>query len=386
MPTIEKITVRDLPAFAARCVANLNQQDVIPITSVRARAHANNPHADGNDIGLLVAYEDNRCIGYLGIMPGMLKVLNKFSKVHWFSTFYTAPQYRGKGIGLTLVQVALSLGYDFVSSPLTGTRSEQVFVQAGMLKFAVWEYCAVDIRTLNLVTMPPRLMRLILRTARKDMPCLNGAIRTLDKLCLPLLKNIFYGLLGQSARRTGEAACEKMVAIPDDLVKKYASRKPSPAFVRDAASINWMFNYTWLKEKPQADSADKRYFFSGLPDSFEFIPLAIRNADNTTNAGFIILSLNTTKPLSTLKVLDYFHDDAGQIASVILQISAQHRAGCIEYPSSLAPSLEKKLVMKLLCVRKRRTYLYHPAHAHSPLAQAMPDIHLDYGDGDNTFF
>ena len=386
MPTIEKVRVKDLPAYALRFTGNQNQQDTIPITCQRARAQVNNPHADEQDIGLLAAYEDRRCIGYLGIMPGFLKAHNSLSKVYWFSTFFTALQARGKGIGLALVQEAFSLGYDFVSSPLTGTRSEQVFEQAGMQKLAVWEYCALDIRALNLVTVPLRVIRLILRAARKDIPCLNAAIGVLDKLCLPVLKNIFWGLV-QPAQRFASGSFKKIGVISDDFSGRLSARAFPVEFYRDTAIINWMIAFKWLRERNQADEVDTRYFFSGLPEAFEFIPLEIRNAANDAREGFIVLSRSVNNGgRSVLKVLDLYHNDYAQIARIILKISAQYKVSCIEYSRELAPFLEKNVMMKLLSVRKKRTYLCYPASGHSPLAEAMHAIHYDYCDGDNAFF
>jgi hypothetical protein len=386
MYTIEKVRVKDLPAYALRFTGNQNQQDTIPITCQRARAQANNPHADEQDIGLLVAYEDRRCIGYLGIMPGLLKVNNSLSKVYWFSTFFTALHARGKGAGLALVREAFSLGYDFVSSPLTGTRSEQVFVQAGMQKLAVWEYRAVDIRALNLVTLPLRLIRLILHLARKDIPRLNLAISTLDRLCLPVLKNIFWGLLALSVRRYCPEF-KKSGIISDDFSGRLSARAFPVEFYRDTAIINWMIACKWLRERNQADSVDTRYFFSGLPEVFEFIPLEIRNAANDAREGFIVLSRSVNNGgRSVLKVLDLYYGDYAQIARIILTISAQYKVSCIEYSRELAPFLEKNIMMKLLSVIKNRTYLCYPASGHSPLAEAMHTIHYDYCDGDNAFF
>ena len=67
---IRAVKVRDLDTFARETLAALRPGEVVPISPSRARAQTRNPNADPEDIGLLVAYQDGRCLGSLGLVPG----------------------------------------------------------------------------------------------------------------------------------------------------------------------------------------------------------------------------------------------------------------------------------------------------------------------------
>ena len=54
-------------------------QDNIPISKHRALSHFNNPRLDEDDIILLLAYENDRMIGYLGVLPDKIFFSNNLN-------------------------------------------------------------------------------------------------------------------------------------------------------------------------------------------------------------------------------------------------------------------------------------------------------------------
>ena len=101
---IDRVKVKELFDFACRIIEKEKDSGVIPITKHLALAQAKNPYADEMDDGLIVAYFNGRCAGYIGLIPGLLRNNDEFSKVYWASTFYVAPQYRTAGVGLLLLK------------------------------------------------------------------------------------------------------------------------------------------------------------------------------------------------------------------------------------------------------------------------------------------
>ena len=85
---IDYIKVGDLPEFAEGIISKSTPGQFVPITLQRAIAHAKNPYADDDDVGLLVAVdEDEEVVGYFGIMPMLLRVNEDTFKTHWFTTW-----------------------------------------------------------------------------------------------------------------------------------------------------------------------------------------------------------------------------------------------------------------------------------------------------------
>ncbi len=78
----------------------------LPISYHRAISHINNPRAHDNDILLIIAYENNQMLGYLGILPDDIYVHNTKFHFGWLSCIWVSPLARGKGIAKKLVIAA----------------------------------------------------------------------------------------------------------------------------------------------------------------------------------------------------------------------------------------------------------------------------------------
>ena len=64
--------------------------NVLPITKHRALSYCQNPRAGSNDPVLLVAYQDNQVIGYLGILPDKIFVNDTVYKLGWLTSWWVA--------------------------------------------------------------------------------------------------------------------------------------------------------------------------------------------------------------------------------------------------------------------------------------------------------
>jgi hypothetical protein len=135
---------------------------ILPIGKPRALAYATNPCADENDIGLLVAYLGGQCIGYLGIMPGLLRRGDQFSKIYWLSTWFVPPEFRKTSVGLPLLLNALSLKYDLVVCGMTD-EAERVYRGLRFRELGQLKYCIINFEILNLLGLGLRVLRKILR-------------------------------------------------------------------------------------------------------------------------------------------------------------------------------------------------------------------------------
>ncbi len=185
---IERIKVKDLHEFACRTVSRTKENDVIPITKHRALAHTNNPYADENDIGLLVAYIGNQCIGYLGLMPGLLKEGDKFSKVHWFSTWFVPPEFRKTSVGLLLMMNALSLKYDLIATGISN-ETERICRGLGFHELGPLDYYVINVDRMNFLALTFRLLRNILSKIRIKSKITDAIIRASERIfylyCFP---------------------------------------------------------------------------------------------------------------------------------------------------------------------------------------------------------
>ena len=62
------IKVKDLPDYIEDFLSNADGQEFAPITPERALSQAANPSATGDEIGLILALDGKRVVGYLGVI------------------------------------------------------------------------------------------------------------------------------------------------------------------------------------------------------------------------------------------------------------------------------------------------------------------------------
>ena len=80
---------------------------VIPITRHRAASHFANPRLAPEDVIMIVAREQGRMVGYLGVFADQLHLNGNIHKGGWLSCMWVDPNQRGKGIAKQLLRHAL---------------------------------------------------------------------------------------------------------------------------------------------------------------------------------------------------------------------------------------------------------------------------------------
>ena len=98
----------------------------LPITKHRALSYSRNPRADEDDPVLLVAYQDNRVIGYLGILPDKIFVNDAVYKLGWLTSWWVDPSCATAGVGAILLFKALNAYYQYIGV-------------SGVAALAVWQ-------------------------------------------------------------------------------------------------------------------------------------------------------------------------------------------------------------------------------------------------------
>ena len=81
----------------------------IAISRHRALSHLANPRADADDVLLLLAYEGEDLVGYLGVLPDQIYYRGSFHKCGWLSCLWVDPKHRGKKIAYVLVQKSIEI-------------------------------------------------------------------------------------------------------------------------------------------------------------------------------------------------------------------------------------------------------------------------------------
>ena len=385
---IEYIKLKDLNDFARKTLTHLAFREVTPISLLRAQSQTKNPHAHPEDVVLLVAFHQNRCVAYHGLLPGLLKSHGNFSKVCWLVTFFVSPDYRHKGIGKLLVKDIQSLNIDLVTTGPT-KAAEGVYRSMGLKPLGELPYMQLELERIHFLGS---FFRSILDSRKNKKDGLNKfyiIFNNLENWTYRITKKIFY--------RTGFSLpnLEKK-HIKYRLVPQLSGRfqslmdfKPDlPLFFRGMKTLNWMLKHRWVVSKHEGINKAENYYFSMVRDIFRYIALEVYSADEKSLKGFLILSVSSKRSKRSIKILDYRFADPGDydIAAYFgLKYAKEFLADRIEFPEPLADFFINRLWLKRLVKKRKRLYLFSPSSDDSPLAVAAPKISLDYCDSDVAF-
>ncbi|MFQ5823911.1 MAG: hypothetical protein ACE5JB_07645 [bacterium] len=387
---IEKIRVKELHDFACRILDRTKDNDIIPISKHRALAYSKNPYADDNDIGLLVAYMGNKCIGYLGIMPGLLRTGNKFSKVYWFSTWYVPLEFRKTSVGSLLMMNALSVKYDFLANaPGMSREAQRVYRALHFHELGPLDYYMITVERLNWFYVAFRLLQRILNKIGIDFEILDNLTRASVFIFTPIRRIIYDLLLHNQANQQIKNISYKEVSEIDDYLMQIKHRANSTGFYRDTDIINWMLKYKWILEPDKIETPKLNYRFAYVQDVFRYIALKVYSPDGKDYKGFMVLSVSSENLKTVLKVLDFCflnRDDYKYIVSLALKYARTYKATNIVLPGSLATYIKDGVLMKFLLHKEYIFYFCHPKSRNSPLATSLNDIELQFCDGDIPFW
>jgi len=388
---IEHIKVKELPEFANRVIQKSPPGQFVPISMQRAIAHANNPYADDEDIGLLVAVDgDGDVVGYFGIMPMLLRVGEVLYKTHWFTTWSVSSKVRGKGVGTQLMEEALTLNKDYL---IVGS----VYARRVCAKFGFWErepmgYYWIDMSgmgNLNPLVWLLRLTRKLTHLLKidKDVQISNALTRWIDHAFSPVTKKIFYRLLSDKFAGTlQQFHYQEVSQIRPDFPQQM--NRPAVELHRGGEAVNWMLAYPWILETGNSPTENMNYYFSDTRPLYRLIALELTDPVDGSYLGFVVFSVSQKENGSAVKTLDFKLADASQypyILALAVHYGKLYASDTIEIPDEIALPLKTNLIGRLLLQAKKRIYQCHPKSADSPLATAWHEISLHLYDGDMAF-
>lgn len=359
-------------------------QGTLPICRQRAFAQTRNPYADDTDIGLLVAYDGTQCVGYLGLLPGILKARNVSAKIHWFSGWFVDPHYRNTSVGAMLLMKAFALNYDFFMTGLS-RHSEDAFRALHLPQVGPLKYYALNLN------WPTDLLTLPLRAVRRFLGLLKMRPGWLDRLisrsmtALAVLKGPMHRMLLRGQKTGMDGWYYEEVNQIDQGPVPPKNPESSAVFYRGPEIINWMLQDKWV---PDADvkAVDANYAFLVRPTEFKYIAVRVSDVRDKAYKGFMVMALSSLDSVTVLRLLDFSfekHDDYRCIGVVMLTYAAAHRADRIELAEPAGDWLNDSALARLLLRKKTRSYFCR-LNGSIPAA-CLANIELSLCDGDVAF-
>lgn len=377
---LEDIRAKDVEAFSRQESTPGPWGSVIPISFSRARAWARNPHANPDDVVLIVARMDGHCAGYIGLVPSRLQIHDRLEAINWVSTFFVPQGLRNQALGYLLLKRAISIGRPLaVVEP--SAAAEKLSLAVGFKPLPYVHYLELDLlRDRNWLALPLRAIRRTLTdNDRRIPPSLDAAIAACSR---PTAYALLSSLLFSAGHRLGQWQTKPMARLPLDAAPTTAG---DVHFVRDRPFLEWMLRYPWVTT--DRDCAHAEYFFDDYRQQAFYSVHELLEETGTEPAGWAITWFSARKGTRTLHVLDYklrSRNVSAALLLVALREARRYRASRICIPAVCETDLHQLGPMgRLFSQRERRYFIL--AQPKSAASAALDEIRACYADGDLGF-
>ncbi len=247
---------------------------VIPISTHRAHSHIHNPRADSEDILMIIAYDNDQMVGYLGVLADRIYDTSQESfKCGWLSCMWVDPTLRGKGIAKQLLATAFrSWGDHILVTEFTPEAKGLYDRSGGFNDLSINNGLRCYLR-FNLHEILPKKQEKY-KSYASILKLVDGIANMPNALRLSFIKT----------KRSSSVIFEPVKQIDTDL-NRYILSKQNKSFERRSIDeLNWIIQYPWLIEsKPTEEST--RYHFSSVSD--RFINLCYKLTDQGGIKGYL---------------------------------------------------------------------------------------------------
>ncbi len=369
MMEIKALTVEDLKA--ALSSEDFWHTETLPITKHRALSYCQNPRADQDDPVLLVAYQDDRVIGYLGILPDTIFSDETAHKLGWLTSWWVDPSFAATGVGTVLLFKALNAYRQQVG--VSGSSSAARKVLDATQKF--WA----------LKTLKGLDIRLRFNGSGSFVRKHPGVkpLRLLLKLFDGLTDEIanFRNLIWQRHNAVLQPLTFEYISFIDEETGQFIQRHSRQDLTRKAAvDFNWIMSYPWILSAPRNESAGKRYYFSSRADRFFYLAVKVfEHPDGMV--GFFLLKVRDDRMSVIFSYFDRRHALSIAAAAVLHAFKMDVRVLSF-YDERLVERFSELDCPHWSVKRVSRGFSLSKALADVPLA----DCRLHGGDGDLAFY
>jgi GNAT superfamily N-acetyltransferase len=244
------------------------QSDYIAISKQRALSQERNPRARPEDVVLVLVYEADELVAYLGVFADDLHFENGVEHVGWLSCMWVNPKMRGKGIAKRLLQTVFEAWeYKILVTEFTPAAKGLYDRSGHFIDLAKPKGWRGYLRP-NLATLLPKKSP----NWQKWQPLLklvDGVLALPNTLRLWLHPT-------PSIQKQGYSF-EYLAELDDEAWAFIQTQQNGELIHRNRAELDWLLSNPWLLQAPLQDRNAQRYHFSSVATSFYFLAIKVYN-------------------------------------------------------------------------------------------------------------
>ncbi|MCE3296489.1 MAG: family acetyltransferase [Crocinitomicaceae bacterium] len=282
----------------------------IPISRHRAFSHIQNPRAEADQTLLLLAYEGETLVGYLGVLPEKIRINEQAQPCGFLSCLWIDPTHRGKKIAQKLLAKALEDWKNKILVTEFTFEAKILYDKTEMFRdLAVKEGTRLYILS-DLAGILP-VKKQFYSNIRPLLKIFDGGMNVFLRMRIAL-----------SGKSQNPFQATLLAELNDEVTDFISRHNQQELFRRNREELDWMLEHPWIIPKEKDDGLSRKYHFSSVADDFRFLPYSLRNKE-----GKMVAFLLFAKRDGNLKLpYAYFSSsDTKEIAAFIFSLVKELR-------------------------------------------------------------
>ena len=344
------------------------QSEIVPISPIRALAQAHNPEAQAEDIVLILAYQGETLVGYLGILPdNIFSKDGNFLHIGWFSCIWVDNNMRGQGIAKSMLQQAYTAWKGYVILAQFTKEAYQIYSRMDIFK--PYPQSPIGLRLYSKCDLAR-----ILPSKKPILKKISFLLKGFDYLA-----NLYFR--GFSTISKVELSYKVQYLdhfTPDDLpITTHNYLVPT-----SLSKLNWIVKYPWLRKDKIKTAIEKKYYFTSVDESFERAFIKLTDTKGNLLATFMLLGRGHLLKIPYLYAIH--QEAAAKVIHFVLKYMKEKKFSTfVCYQPMLLDILHKAPMGFIHKIEKENPYLVG-----RDLLNKLPDLNrfiLQDGNGDAAF-
>ena len=342
-------------------------------TKHRFYCHTMNPAASEEDIVLILAYLNDRLVGYMGIFMDYINLSNKKTKIGWLSTWWLHKDSAGKGVGKQMLSRMYEIQNGKIGISQFTPSAKRVYTKSGYFNdLNTLHGCKLDIRLNSTYLLPS-----IIPSLSKILPLLkflDSTFNLIISLRLQLARSVYH-------KKLNNYSIDYHSVIDNRISSFINENNGNPLCIRDKDFFEYLKAYHWIQESPLKNKIKRTYdyFFSDYNKKFNIYLVSVSNNQNKL-VGFYCL-LRKDFDLKVMQVY-YLNEEVEIICnSILLHAIDLGVTTIITYDRLLSKKFKTSNLSKFRFKKKFRESIISKSFGDHDYSK----YNFQYGDGDCSF-
>lgn len=276
----------------------------IPISKHRAISQINNPRADKDDVLLVAQFEENKTVGYLGILPDYIFIGERKEKIGWLTCFWVDEKYKSHNIAANLFLRAIRAYNKKIFITNIVPWLEPVYQKTKIFLPTKYKFGFRGYLRFNLSE--------ILSSKNTFFKKIYPLLKIIDCLLNALIDLRFILNKVEKVKDINYDYVVTLDEISDEFIKKYSTNNWNR---REKIELKWIIENPWLIEGIEKDKKASKYYFSYL--NRQFFTQIIKFSD-TSNKLVCLLIINIRNHNLTVPYLFCDKENFNLVAKFII--------------------------------------------------------------------